>query len=122
MKIKRVVNEKSGVVVCERCAIADSMWTRGRGLLGRKSLDESEGILLSPGNSIHMFGMKFSIDVLFLTREFVIADMVENIAPGKAYVAKSHGGKPHAALEIAAGQIANCGAQIGDQLRLEDVE
>lgn len=121
MKIKRVVNENLGVVVCERCAIADSMWTRGRGLLGRKSLPENEGIFLSPGNSIHMFGMKFSIDVVFLTRDFLVADMIENIAPGKAYVAKAHGGKPHAALEITAGQIAKCGVKIGDQLRLEDI-
>ena len=122
MKIKRVVNADSGAVICENCSIADSMWTRGRGLLGRKSLGESEGILLSPGNSIHMFGMKFSIDVIFLTRECVVADLVENIAPGKAYVAKSHGGKPHAALEIAAGRVAKIGAKIGDQLRLEDLE
>lgn len=120
MKTVRVLNSTRNSVLCERCQIADSFWARGKGLLGRASLPADEGIWLSPGGSIHMFWMKFPIDVVFVTRDDVVADFVENIAPGKTYVAKDKGaGKPFAALEIAAGQIAARGLAIGDQLKRE---
>jgi uncharacterized protein len=120
MKTIRFLNERNGSVVCENCDVADNMWTRGKGLLGRASLGENEGIWLAPGSSIHMFFMKFSIDVIFLTKDDVIADIVENIAPGKMYVAKPKAGKPFGALEVAAGTVARTRTQIGDQLVRQD--
>ena len=63
-----------------------------------------------------MFGMKFAIDVLFLTRDDVITDLVENIGPGKAHVARGQEGKPFGALELAAGTIQRTGVKIGDKL------
>lgn len=111
-----LVNSRDSRVICERCIVADSFWRRGRGLLGRSHLAPEEGILLLPGSSIHMFGMKFAIDVVFVTREDVITDMVENIAPGKAYVAKGQSGKPFGALELAAGAVTRLGLQVGDKI------
>ena len=122
MKILHISNVTRDNIVCARCQLADNLWTRGKGLLGRKSLDENEGILLVPGNSIHMFGMKFSIDVIYLTKDDVVTDWVENIAPGKMHVAKDRAGKPHSALEVAAGTVARTGVQIGDKLARETVE
>ena len=122
MKTIQLRNQTRENIVCARCQLADNLWTRGKGLLGRKSLDPNEGILLVPGNSIHMFGMKFSIDVIYLTKEDVVTDWVENIAPGKMHVATDNVGKPYAALELAAGTIARTGVQIGDKLACETVE
>lgn len=121
MKTIQISNPARGNVVCSRCLLADNLWTRGKGLLGRSSLGEDEGILLVPGTSIHMFGMKFSIDVIFLTRDHRVTDFAPDIAPGKAHVAKNGAGKPHSALEVAPGTIARCGVQIGDQLSLDEV-
>jgi uncharacterized membrane protein (UPF0127 family) len=120
MKIVRIFNSTQGNIVCEKCVVADNFWTRGKGLLGRKELPVDEGILLSPGNSIHMFGMKFAIDVVFLTRDDIVTDLVENIAPGKAHIARDGGvGKPFAALELASGKVRQVGLSIGDQLKRE---
>ena len=121
MKTILLRNQTRDNVICPRCQLADNLWTRGKGLLGRKGLDENEGILLVPGTSIHMFGMKFSIDVIYLTKDDVVTDWVENIGPGRAHVAKDQAGKPYAALEVAAGTIARVGVQIGDQLAREEV-
>ncbi|WP_281349421.1 DUF192 domain-containing protein [Paraburkholderia hayleyella] len=41
---------------------------RMRGLLGRDQLADNEALLLKPCRSIHTFGMRFAIDVLFLDR------------------------------------------------------
>ena len=120
--VVKIVNATQGNTVCERCAVADSMWVRGKGLLGRKDLPADEGILLVPGTAIHMFGMKFAIDVIFLTRDDVVTDLVEAIAPGRAYVARAHHGKPYAALELPVGVVARTATQRGDRISRETRE
>ena len=119
MKFVRLINSTRDTVLCERCGVADNMFTRGRGLLGKSSLPQGEGLLLIPGSSIHMFGMKFALDVIFLTRENIVTDFVEDIGRGKVHVAKSQQGKAYAAVELAVGAIARSGTQIGDQLVIE---
>jgi uncharacterized membrane protein (UPF0127 family) len=119
MRFVRLINGTRDNVLCDKCGVADNMFTRVRGLLGKSSLPVGEGLLIIPCPSIHMFGMKFALDVIFLTKENIITDFVENIAPGKFYVAKVHHGKPHAAVELPVGVIAQSGTQRGDQLVIE---
>jgi uncharacterized membrane protein (UPF0127 family) len=116
MKIVRVFNISRQQVLCEKCAIADNPFTRIRGLLGRSTLEKDEGLLIVPCSSIHMFGVKFALDVIFISRENVITDFVENIAPGKMYIAKKEIGKAHAALEVVPGTIQSTGTQRGDKI------
>lgn len=118
MKIVSINNLTRNQLLCKNCGVADNPWTRMKGLLGRKSLNEDEGLLIVPCSSIHMIGMKFSLDVIFLTRENAVTDFVEHIAPGKIYAAKRGHGKAHAALEVAAGTVAKTGLQRGDQLEI----
>lgn len=105
-----------------RCALANNLWTRGKGLLGRTDLPAEEGILLVPGASIHMFGMKFPIDAVFLTEDDVVTDLVENLAIGKAYLAKNGAGKPHSTLELRTGTIARVGIRVGDKIEREEIK
>ncbi len=119
MKIARIYNTTKQNSVCEHCEIADGLWTRMRGLSGRENLGENEGMLIVPCPSIHMFGMKFSLDVVFVTKENVVTDIRENIAPRQIYVAKANAGKAHSALEMAVGSVARCGVQIGDKLEIK---
>jgi uncharacterized membrane protein (UPF0127 family) len=119
MKSVRLRNETRGNVLCDDCGVADNILTRIRGLLGRKSLPPGQGLLIVPCPSIHMFGMKFAIDAVFITRDNVVTDFIENIAPGKMYVARAHHGKAHAAIELPSGAIAASGLQRGDQLSAE---
>ncbi len=116
MKTVRLWNATRQKEVVARCQIADNFWTRGKGLLGRKELPADEGILLVPGTSIHMFGMKFPIDAVFLTKEDIVTDLAPDLAIGKMHLARANAGKPYAALELAAGTIARCGIEIGDQI------
>ncbi len=122
MKSVRLFNATKENVLCENCGLADSLWTRVRGLLGRADLPEAEGLLISPCPSIHMWGMKFAIDVVFLTRENIVTDIAPNIAPGRYYVAKNRSGKPFCALELAAGAAARRGVEVGDKITIEEPE
>ena len=121
MKTVSIHNTTGNQILCRNCGVADNPLTRMKGLLGRETLGEDEGLLIVPCSSIHMWGMKFALDVIFLTRENVVTDFVENIAPGKIYASKRHHGKAHAALEVAAGTAAQTSLQLGDQLEIKDV-
>jgi uncharacterized membrane protein (UPF0127 family) len=114
-----VTNETRQRVLSGHCTVAKSLLTRIRGLLGRTGLEEGEGLFIDPCPSIHMFGMKFPLDVIFVTKENVVTDFVEDIAPGKAYVAKANAGKARAALELPVGTIRDTSTQVGDVLLFE---
>ena len=105
-------------MLCQNCRVADNALTRMKGLLGRDSLNEDEGLLIVPCSSIHMIGMKFPLDIVFITRENIVTDYVENIVPGKCYISQKHHGKAHAALEMTAGTIAKNTLERGDQLEI----
>ncbi|MEQ8235609.1 MAG: DUF192 domain-containing protein [Syntrophomonadaceae bacterium] len=105
------------IFVSSRVELANGFFTRLKGLLGRTGLAEGEGILLSPCSSIHCFGMKFPIDVIFLDRNYNIIDLKRDMRPG------SHAscGKARFVLELKAGEIEKNELQIGQQLEFKQI-
>lgn len=55
----------AGIVV----SITETRRERMRGLLGRDGLAAGEALLLDRCGSVHTFGMRFAIDILFLDRQ-----------------------------------------------------
>jgi len=110
-----VVRKQDGTVVCQRCVIADSIWLRMKGLLGRASLPDGEGILLRPGSSIHMFFMRFPIDAVFVDRDLRVLRVKANLKPWR--MASKRGTK--AVLELPAGTCERRGVHEDDRLQLE---
>jgi uncharacterized protein len=101
-----------GQVVCERCSVADNSLTRLRGLLGRRSLEPGEGLLLRPAGSIHMFFMRFPIDAVFLSREGEVLKVSANVRPWRTAAAR--GAK--VVIELPAGEADRRGIQAGTRL------
>ncbi len=113
--IAEIVNETRGTVVCERAELADTWWTRLRGLLGRSELPAGSGMRIVPAPSIHSAFMKFEFDAIFLDRNMQVVALAERIPPWRARSAR----KAKSVLELAAGEIATRGVQIGDQLAVK---
>ena len=109
------VQKEDGTVVCERCLIADSMWLRMKGLLGRADLPENEGILITPCSSIHMFFMGFAIDAVFLDRDLQVLKVVPRLRPWRMAARL----RARSVLELAAGACERRGVQVGDRLSLD---
>jgi uncharacterized membrane protein (UPF0127 family) len=109
---ERTLVTVDGAVLCARCRIAKNPWTRMRGLLGRRRLDDGEGILLRPASSVHTFFMLFPIDVVFLDRDLSVLRVVPALSPWRAV------GRRGAAsvLELAAGVCDARGVAVGDRL------
>jgi uncharacterized membrane protein (UPF0127 family) len=101
-----------GTVVCEHCLLAESMFTRLRGLLGRKGLAEGEGLLLRPASSIHTAFMRFAIDAVFIDRENRIVKVAAELRPWR--MAACRGSR--AVLELPAGEAARRGMRPGVSL------
>lgn len=94
--------------------MADRPFGRLKGLLGRRSLPSGEGLLLRPASSVHMFFMRFPIDVAFLDRELRVLSIKRELKPWRAAGRRG----AHAALELPAGECERRGLQPGDQLEL----
>jgi uncharacterized membrane protein (UPF0127 family) len=112
-----IVNLTRGGVVCERTEIADRARRRMRGLLGRERLPSGEGMLLQPAPSIHTAFMQFPIDVVFMDGTLRVLKMVERMPPWRA-ASKRHA---WATLELAAGEVARRGIELGDQIGVVEI-
>jgi len=99
-------------VVCESCAVADSLWTRLGGLMGRRELEPGEGLLLRPSGSVHTCFMRFAIDVVFLDRALRVLAVSPAVRPWRLRLQRG----ARAVLELPAGQAGRVGLAPGDQL------
>ena len=76
-----MIKNSKGEVVCEHAQLADSMRTRILGLMFTNDLDSREGLVLRPCNSIHTFFMNYSIDVIFLDKNFKVIKIIYDMQP-----------------------------------------
>ena len=110
------VRNAAGDVVCERCEVPKSSFARARGLLGRSGLEPGDGMLIDAAPSVHMFFMRFPIDVVFLDRDWRVVRVVHRLRPWRVAGAR----RAVAALELPAGAAAEAGIEEGDVLSLEE--
>ncbi len=108
-----------GTVLVADLEVARTFRARSLGLLGRRGLPEGHGLLIPRCGSVHMFGMRFAIDVVFLDDEGVVVKVVENLRPWR--MAVSSGTQ---ALELPAGTVARIapGLGSGDRIRFDGPE
>ena len=114
MKICKTIPER--VFHAPRVIVANSYFSRLRGLMFRKQLEEGEGLLLENCSSIHCCFMNFPIDVVYLNKQMKVLK-VETVRPWR--VGSLVRGAKHV-LEVASGSAA--ALQYGDKLIFEEAE
>jgi uncharacterized protein len=64
-------------------AVADTHWTRLRGLLGLAADDfgNGSGLWIIPCHGVHTLGMGFPIDVIYLDRAMTVSDVQPGVRP-----------------------------------------
>jgi len=112
----RVDNLTRGTSVAERCRVAATLRERTVGLLATRSLATGEGLLIERTQSIHMFFMRFPIDVVFMDRQAKVARTVAALRPWRV-VWWARGARD--CLELPVGALAASGTAVGDQLAVE---
>ncbi len=90
----------------------NSTWERMRGLLGRPPLAVDEGLLISPCPSVHTFGMRYSLDLIFLAADGRVVKLVRGLAPWRMTGCAT----AQTTIELAPGSIERSGISLVDQL------
>jgi len=111
----RVANVTRGRVLADRAEIADTSAKRRTGLLKHTGLAPGEGLWIAPCEGVHTFGMKFPIDVLFLTKKKKVLKARRNMVRRRI----SFSLLAHSVLELPTGTLAETETQAGDQLEFE---
>lgn len=87
-----------------------------RGLLGTPALAEGEGLWIVPCRQIHMFGMRYPVDALFLDEQHRVVAVLENLAPNRVSPKVP---EAHSLIELRAGAVADTGLSTGSHLVIE---
>ena len=113
----RVLNKSKGTVIATQVRVADSLWARFWGLMGRKPLADGEALLLKPCSSIHTIFMRFPIDVVFIDAHNQVVKVVSELQPFRLAAAP---GNTQSVLELEAGTAAQANVAPGDRLVIVD--
>ncbi|MBR5914677.1 MAG: DUF192 domain-containing protein [Selenomonadaceae bacterium] len=98
--------------------IAKSFFSRFIGLMGKKNLPKETGLLIAPCQSIHMMFMRFSIDAVYIDKNFVIKKIVPNL---KTWIGISICTSAWGVIELAAGEAERLNLKVGEKLTVEIV-
>ena len=91
-----ITNDTKDTTVAGNARKADNLLARGRGLMLAPPLPDGGGLVLDPCGSIHMFFMRYPLDILFLDREgnVVSIETSEICTPGRLDAAVERRRKP----------------------------
>jgi protein-S-isoprenylcysteine O-methyltransferase Ste14/uncharacterized membrane protein (UPF0127 family) len=109
----RASDGASGIVVAEHLRSAHTHWARLRGLLGTSGLAPGEGLWIRPCRQVHMFGMRYPIDVVFLDERL---DVVHTIPALPPWATSPRVRAATSVLELPAGTLARIGLRPGARL------
>jgi uncharacterized protein len=121
-RIVRAINQTRGTVLCGRVEDAGGLAGQSRGLLGRAGLEPDEGMIFVRGRFepfmwMHMFFMRFPIDVVFLNRAGVVIRINHGLRPWRV---SSVVFRARIALELAAGAATRSNTTVGDLIKVLD--
>jgi uncharacterized membrane protein (UPF0127 family) len=111
----RVRNLTRDSTLAVRAEVADTSAKRRTGLLKHSSLNEGEGLWIAPCEGVHTFGMRFPIDIVFLSRRRQVLKLRPAVPARRIAVCL----RAHSVLELPAGTIEATRTARGDQLEFE---
>ncbi|RME03567.1 MAG: DUF192 domain-containing protein [Planctomycetota bacterium] len=111
----RLIHKPSQTVLASHLEIADTPFSRMKGLLGRASLPLGHALWIVPCGSIHTCFMRFALDVVFLDRERRVVKIVRDLPPFRF----SFSWSAHSVIEWRAGSLEKFSLRRGDPLIFE---
>jgi uncharacterized membrane protein (UPF0127 family) len=105
---------RGGAIVARLVEGAFDSQSRRRGLLGRTSFPEGSAVIIAPSSAVHTFGMKFPIDVVFVSRDGRVLQINASVPPFRIAVAW----RAFAAIELPAGTAVRADLHKDDHLEI----
>lgn len=116
----RLVDKTTGKVLANRVKLADTFWRRFRGLMFRRRFPRGSAMLFKlfkPGRyGIHMFFVRFPIDLLYLNSRFVVVELREGLKPWHMHRPKAIA---NYLVELPASTVSRLKVKIGHKIALQ---
>jgi hypothetical protein len=113
----RLINQTKNITLAEDVLIANTIFTRIKGLLGKKYFSPNQALILDPCNCVHTLGMRFSIDILFIDKEWKIIQAICQLQPNR--ISRMYWSS-NKVIELPAGKLGLTHTEAGDQLKFLD--
>ncbi len=106
------LRREDGRIICESVRVADTLFRRMWGLLGRRALPRDTGLVLRPAWSIHTGFMRFPIDVVFLDADQVVLRVDRVLTPFKTAACRG----AREVIELSAGECERHELEVGHRI------
>jgi uncharacterized membrane protein (UPF0127 family) len=99
-------------------AVADTHWSRLRGLMGTDAANfpAGKGLWIVPCRGVHTLGMRFPIDVVYLNGDKVIVHLEENLRPWRVAAVRLNAAT---VIELPSSTVRQTQTTVGDQIAIE---
>ncbi len=111
-----VHNTTRATTISSNAEEARTFWDRGRGLMLQGSFPHGAALVINPCSSIHMFFMRFPIDVLYLDSHDRVVRVQYGIKPWRTGPLWTRGAKY--VIELPVGTLERTLTDVGDQISL----
>ncbi len=114
---RQAFNRTRDTLLASAVAVADTHWTRLRGLLGLRASDfrNGNGLWIVPCRGVHTLGMGFPIDVLYLDREMSVIHIQKGMQPWRVAPVNL---RAATVLELPSGTAAETETAVGDRIEI----
>jgi len=110
-------NQTRQAYLATALAVADTHWTRLRGLLGLAPGDfgNGNGLWIVPCHGVHTLGMGFPIDVVYLDQEMTVIHVQSQLRPWRFAPVRA---RAASVLELPCHTVAETGTVVGDRIEI----
>jgi uncharacterized membrane protein (UPF0127 family) len=114
---RQAFNQTRQAYLATALAVADTHWTRLRGLLGLGSSDfrNGSGLWIVPCHGVHTLGMGFPIDVVYLDRALTVIHIQRDLRPWRFAPVRAQAAS---VLELPCRTAAETNTAVGDKIEI----
>jgi uncharacterized protein len=110
-------NRTRQVYLATELALADTHWSRLRGLLGASDNEfrGGRGLWITPCRGVHTLAMRFPIDVVYLDRSGTVVHLEQNLPPWRFAPVRL---KAVSVIELPRQTVASTETALGDKIEI----
>ena len=114
----RAYNRTRQAYLATDLEVADTHWSRLRGLMGTdaSNFPPGKGLWIVPCRGVHTLGMRFPIDVVYLNGDRVIVHIQEQLRPWRLAALRLNAAT---VLELPSSVVRQTGTIVGDKIDIE---